>query len=39
MSEPVMDTTIDNSYFRFYLKNIAPVFKSDYAYIPISYFF
>ena len=39
LSEPIMDSTVDNSYFRFYLKNIAPVFKSDYAYIPISYFF
>ena len=39
MSEPIMDTTIDSSYFRFYLKNIAPVYKKDYAYIPLTYFF
>ncbi len=39
MSEPIYDSTIDGSYFRFYLKNIAPVFKKDYAYIPLTYFF
>lgn len=38
-SEPILDSTVDSSYFRFYLKNIAPVFKVDYGYIPISYFF
>ena len=39
LSEPIMDSTVDSSYFRFYLKNIALVFKSHYAYIPLSYFF
>lgn len=39
ISEPILDSTVDNSYFRFYLKNIAPVYKVNYGYIPISYFF
>jgi GT2 family glycosyltransferase len=39
MSEPISDSTIDESYFRFYLKNIAPVYKVDYGYVPISCFF
>lgn len=39
ISEPILDSTVDESYFRFYLKNIAPVYKVDYGYIPISYFF
>lgn len=39
ISEPLLDSTIDESYFRFYLKNIAPVYKVDYGYIPLSYFF
>jgi hypothetical protein len=31
---PVADSTIDNSYRRFYLKNIAPVFRGDHAHLP-----
>ena len=34
ISEPILDSTVDNSYFRFYLKNIAPVYKVNYGYIP-----
>jgi GT2 family glycosyltransferase len=33
------DTSPNASYLRFYLKNIAPVLKTDYAYIPGSTFF
>lgn len=36
---PAEDTTVDASYQRFYLKNIAPQIKTDYAYIPINRFF
>lgn len=36
---PVEDSTIDASYLRFYLKNLLPSFKNDYAYIPVSSFF
>ncbi len=39
ISEPILDSTVDSSYFRFYLKNIAPVYKIDCGYIPKSYFF
>jgi GT2 family glycosyltransferase len=39
MSETILDSTVDSSYFRFYLKNIAPVYRNKYAYIPLSYFF
>lgn len=35
----IEDTTFNDSYLRFYLKNIAPRIKTDYAYIPISLFF
>ena len=35
----VEDTTFNDSYLRFYLKNIAPRIKTNYAYIPISLFF
>lgn len=35
----VEDTTIDESYLRFFLKNVAPTIKTDYAYIPINKFF
>lgn len=38
-NEPITDTTVDSSYFQFYLKNIAPVYKTDYGYIPINLFF
>ncbi|MDR2731013.1 MAG: hypothetical protein LBB81_08985 [Treponema sp.] len=31
---PVEDSTIENSYRRFYLKNLAPVLKNDYAKLP-----
>jgi len=33
---PTEDTTADYMQLRFYLKNIAPVFSTDHAYIPIS---
>lgn len=33
------DMTVDESHFRFFLKNLAPRFKNGYAYIPISSFF
>ncbi len=36
---PLEDTTADFTQLRFYLKNCAPVLKSDYAYIPISKYF
>lgn len=36
---PMEDTTIDASYLRFFLKNVAPKIKTDYAYIPINKFF
>lgn len=38
-STPIEDTTVDTSYLRFYLKNLLPLYNSDYAYIPISSFF
>jgi len=31
---PVVDYTVDASYRRFYLKNLAPVFRGDYAHLP-----
>jgi hypothetical protein len=37
-SEPP-DSTIDESYLRFFLKNVAPKIRTDYAYIPINSFF
>ena len=37
-TSPVEDSTIDISYLRFYLKNLLPLFKNDYAYIPVSSF-
>ncbi len=36
---PREDITADSSYIRFYLKNLAPVFRRDEAYIPFSRFF
>lgn len=36
---PSEDITPDSSYIRFYLKNLAPVFRKDLAYLPISRFF
>jgi hypothetical protein len=36
--DPV-DATIDESYLRFFLKNVAPQIRTDYAYIPINKFF
>jgi len=36
---PQEDITTDSSYMKFYLKNIAPVFRSDEAYLPLSRFF
>ncbi len=38
-SSPVEDSTIDESYTRFYLKNLLPFFNDDSAYIPVSSFF
>ena len=35
---PAEDTTAEQSYRRFYLKNIAPAFRSDYAHLPLSRF-
>jgi hypothetical protein len=32
------DTTADASYRRFYLKNLAPVFRKDYAHVPLRFF-
>jgi len=31
---PTENFTVDESYRRFYMKNLAPVFKNDYAYLP-----
>ena len=31
---PLEDYTVENNYKRFYLKNLAPVYKSDYAHLP-----
>ncbi|NLM01606.1 MAG: hypothetical protein GX220_09180 [Treponema sp.] len=36
---PVEDSTVDESYLQFFLKNIAPCVKTDYAYIPIKKIF
>lgn len=36
--EPILDATLDHSYFRFFLKNVAPSMKVDYAYVPFSRF-
>lgn len=36
---PSEDITADSSYIRFYLKNLAPVFRKDAAFLPISKFF
>ena len=36
---PQEDITADSSYIRFYLKNLAPVFRKDEAFVPISRFF
>jgi hypothetical protein len=36
---PVADTTPDESYRRFYLKNLALVFRGDYAHLPLRRFF
>jgi hypothetical protein len=33
------DFTVEESYKRFYLKNLAPVFKNDHAYLPLYRFF
>jgi hypothetical protein len=35
---PPEDSTADESYQRFYLKNLAPVFQGDYAYLPLRRF-
>jgi hypothetical protein len=35
---PSEDSTIEESYRRFYLKNIAPVFRRDHAYLPLRCF-
>jgi hypothetical protein len=35
---PPEDSSVDESYRRFYLKNLAPVFQGDYAYIPLRRF-
>jgi hypothetical protein len=35
---PPSDNTADNSYRLFYLKNVAPVFRGDYAHIPLRRF-
>jgi hypothetical protein len=32
---PSENYTVENSYRRFYLKNLAPVFRSDYAHLPL----
>jgi len=32
---PVEDRTVEESYKRFYIKNLAPVFRSDYAHLPL----
>lgn len=36
---PTEDITTDSSYLRFYLKNLAPKFRKDEAYLPYSQFF
>jgi hypothetical protein len=38
-SVPAEDGTIDTNYRRFFLKNLAPVFRGDYAHIPLRRFF
>jgi hypothetical protein len=35
---PAEDNTVESSYFRFYLKNLAPVFRGDYAHLPLRRF-
>jgi hypothetical protein len=35
---PTEDNTIGESYLRFYLKNLAPVFRKDYAHLPFRRF-
>jgi hypothetical protein len=35
---PLEDSTVDESYQRFYLKNLAPIFQGDYAYLPLRRF-
>lgn len=35
---PPEDSTADESYRRFYLKNLAPIFQGDYAYLPLRRF-
>jgi hypothetical protein len=37
-STPEEDTTVEAGYRRFFLKNLAPVFRSDYAHIPLRRF-
>jgi len=32
---PIEDRTVEESYKRFYIKNLAPVFRSDYAHLPL----
>jgi len=32
---PSEDTTVNHDYKRFYLKNLAPIFRSDYAHLPL----
>jgi len=36
---PSEDTTVDESYRRFYMKNLAPVFRNDHAHLPYYRFF
>ena len=35
---PAEDSTADESYLRFYLKNIAPIFRGDYTHLPLRRF-
>jgi hypothetical protein len=37
-SVPENDSTVGGGYFRFFLKNLCPVFRGDYAHIPLSRF-
>lgn len=38
-SSPLLDSTRDFSYIKFYIKNILPKFKDDHGFIPLSSFF
>jgi len=37
-ANPAEDNSVDNDYYRFYLKNLAPVFRNDCAYLPVRRF-